>query len=325
MNEYALAIGDYAHVQALADGRVRVQGLDLRIQRLSAEQVIQRTMEHQEWEIAEFSLAQYVALCSRGDQSLIAIPVFPSRVFRHGSIFVRADGPHDPSALGGGRVGVPEWVQTAGIWTRGILSEQYGLDLRSIEWVQAGVNQAGRRESVPVTLPPGVSCRSADGETLTDLLEAGSIDAIITARPPSSFTDGSGRTTRLISDFQAAERAWFNDTGIFPVMHVIVIRRDAYEQARWIAQNLVEAFTEAKRIELASLADITISHVPLPWIPDQLAELSAGVDEWWPYGVEPNRPTLSAFLRYCSQQGVAPPSLKLEDLFAPETLTAVHI
>ena len=322
---FALAIGDYAHVQALADGRVRVEGLDLRVLRLGAEQVIQRTMEHQEWEIAEFSLAQYVALRASGDRSLIAIPVFPSRMFRHGSIFVRADGPRDPSALADGRIGVPEWVQTAGIWTRGILNEQYGVNLRSIEWVQAGVNQAGRRESAPLVLPAGLSCLTMQDTTLTDLLDAGEIDAVITARPPESFTDGSGRAIRLIANFPEVERTWWEQTSIFPIMHVVVIRRDAYEEARWVAQGLVDAFTEAKRKSLASLSDSTYSHVPLPWVPYQLSMLAAGVEEWWPYGVQPNRPTLDAFLRYCRDQGVAPESLQIEDLFAPETLTSVRV
>ncbi len=322
---FALAIGDYAHVAALADGRVRVEGLDLRILRLSAEQVIQRTMEHQEWEIAEFSFAQYVALRGSGERSLIAIPVFPSRVFRHGSVFVRGDGPSDPSGLAGARIGVPEWVQTAGIWTRGILHEQYGLDLNSITWIQAGVNQAGRKESAPVTLPAGIAYASQPQTTLTELLDSGEIDAIISARPPASFTDGSGRAKRLIPDFPAVELAWWRETGIFPIMHVVVLRRDAYEEARWIARGLLDAFTEAKERSLAALADSAFSHAPLPWIPHQLAEITRGEDEWWPYGVEPNRVTLAAFLRYCREQGVAPAELEVDDLFAPETLTNVLI
>jgi 4,5-dihydroxyphthalate decarboxylase len=325
MRPFALAIGDYAHVAALADGRVRVEGMELRVLRLSAEQVIQRTMEHQEWEIAEFSFAQYVALRASGDRSLIAIPVFPSRVFRHGSIFVRADGPHEPGALAGGRIGVPEWVQTAGVWTRGILHEQYRLDLRSITWIQAGLNQPGRKEAAPIALPPGISCHAMPAATLTGMLDEGEIDAIITARPPASFADGSGRVRRLISDFPAVELAWWRATGIFPIMHVVVLRRDAYEEARWIAQGLVSAFTEAKRRSLTLLADSTFSHVPLPWIPDRLAELTDEETEWWPYGIEPNRPTLTTFLRYCRDQGVAPPGLEIEDLFAPETLTEVRV
>ena len=323
---FSLAVGDYAHVQALFDGRVRVEGLDLRFLRLSAEQVIQRMMEHREFEIAEFSFAQYVALRASGDTSLIAIPVFPSRVFRHGSIFVRADGPRDdPGALNGGRIGVPEWVQTAGIWTRGILGEYLGVDVRSIEWIQAGVNQPGRRESAPLVLPEGIRYRAVADSTLTDMLDLGEIDAIVTARPPASFTDGSDRAVRLFSDVPAVEREWWARTGIFPIMHVVVLRRDAYEEARWIATGLVEAFTEAKRRSIAALTDNTYSHVPLPWVPDQLVELNPGGGEWWPYGVEPNRLTLDAFLRYCREQGLAPADLQVDDLFAPETLTAVRV
>jgi 4,5-dihydroxyphthalate decarboxylase len=323
---FSLAVGDYAHVQALFDGRVRVEGLDLRLLRLSAEQVIQRMMEHREFEIAEFSFAQYVALRASGDTSLIAIPVFPSRVFRHGSIFVRADGPRDdPGALNGGRIGVPEWVQTAGIWTRGILGEYLGVDVKSIEWIQAGVNQPGRRESAPLVLPKGIRYRTSAESTLTELLELGEIDAIVTARPPASFTDGSDRAVRLFSDVPTVEREWWGRTGIFPIMHVVVLRRDAYEEARWIATSLVDAFTEAKRRSIAALTDNTYSHVPLPWVPDQLVELNPGGGEWWPYGVEPNRLTLDAFLGYCREQGVAPAGLEVDDLFAPETLTAVRV
>jgi 4,5-dihydroxyphthalate decarboxylase len=318
----AIAIGPYAHVAALADGRVQVDGLDLQFISPPTEQILQRMLKYKEWEVAEFSFAQYIAMRNRGDDSFIAIPVFPSRVFRHGSMFVRRDTLTDPRDLAGAVVGVPEWAQTAGIWMRGVLVEQYGVELASVQWVQAGVNQAGRREGTPVSLPSGVSCSPRPDASLNELLQGGELDAVFSARAPIGFTDGSGDIVRLVADYRAVERAWWDQTGIFPIMHVVVLRRDVYEQARWIARGLLEGFTEAKRLCVEVLADGAVSSVPLPWIPDLLGELrrSSARGEWWPYGVDANRPTLDAFLRYCREQGLASSELELESLFAPEAI-----
>jgi 4,5-dihydroxyphthalate decarboxylase len=326
--ELSMAVGDYAHVRDLADGRVTVEGVDLVVLRLPIEQILQRALRHREWDVSELSLAQYVALRSRGDTTLTAIPVFPSRVFRHGAIYVRRGTLSDPGALNGARVGIPEWVQTAGVWVRGILAEEYGVDLASIAWVQAGVNQAGREEGTPVELPRGLRCHARPDASLDELLQSGEIDAIISARPPASFVRSGGSTVRLMRDHREAERVWWERTGILPIMHIVTIRRDVYGGSRWIARGLLDAFSEAKRRSVAALADPVVSYVPLPWVAEELemlrGRLAAG-DEWWPYGVAPNRATLETFLRYARDQGIAAPQLAVEDLFAPETLSDVRV
>jgi 4,5-dihydroxyphthalate decarboxylase len=315
-----IAIGPYAHVAALRDGRVQVDGLDLRFESPRTEQILQGMLRHQKWEVAEFSFAQYVALRHRGDESFVAIPIFPSRVFRHGSMFVRRDTLTDPRQLTGARVGIPEWAQTAGIWMRGILRKQYGVELASVDWIQAEVNEPGLRKDAMIVLPPGVSCTERTDASLDGLLRAGDLDAVLSARPPAGFGDGSGEIVRLVPDYREVERAWWRETGIFPIMHVVVIRRDVYEQGRWIARTLLDGFTQAKRLCVGALHDRAVSTVPLPWVPDTLDELEeiTGGGEWWPYGIEPNRATLDAFLRFCREQGLASAGLELESLFAPE-------
>jgi 4,5-dihydroxyphthalate decarboxylase len=317
--ELTVAVGSYDHVRDLVSGRVRAEGLDLTFLELEIEQILQRFAHLREWDVSEFSLAQYVAMRSRGDDSLVAIPVFPSRVFRHGSIFVRPETVTDPADLAGRRVGVPEWVQTAGVWIRGILEREYDVDLRTISWTQAGVNEPGRGETVAVELPVGITVEPRLDASLDALLRGGEIDAVLSARAPAGLGDGA--VERLIAAYPAVEREWWRRTGIFPIMHVVVITRNAYERDPWIAANLTAAFEEAKRRGVRRLIETTASSIPLPWAPETVAELAPLCgEEWWPYGVEPNRATLEAFVEWADEQGVAARRLPLEDLFAAETL-----
>lgn len=320
----SIAVGSYDHVRDLVSGRVRPEGITPTFIELEIEQILQRFAHLEEWDVSEFSMAQYVARRSRDDDSLVAIPVFPSRVFRHGSIFVRPEELETPSQLAGRRVGVPEWVQTAGVWIRGILEREYGLDLTSVEWVQAGVNQAGRGESVAPDLPAGVAIEARPGDTLDEMLRAGEIDAVLSARPPRSFH--TGEVVRLIDDHVAVEQDWWERTGIFPIMHVIVLRREPYLRAPWIAANLTEAFAEAKRRGVERLREITASRIALPWVAERLEQLEPLFGaEWWPYGAERNRVTLEAFLEFSHRQGVARRLLTVEELFAPETLFEARV
>jgi 4,5-dihydroxyphthalate decarboxylase len=317
--ELTVAVGSYDHVRDLAAGRVRAEGLDLTFLELEIEQILQRFAHLREWDVSEFSLAQYVAARSRGDDSLVAIPVFPSRVFRHGSIFVRPGTLADPADLAGHRVGVPEWVQTAGVWIRGILEREYGVDLASIEWVQAGVNEPGRGETIAVDLPTGIAIEPRPDASLDSLLRQGEIDAVLSARAPAGLRDGAAE--RLIADYPAVEQEWWQRTGIFPIMHVVVLTGAAYERDPWIAANLTNAFEQAKRLGVRRLTETTASSIAMPWAPERLVELKPLFgEEWWPYGVEANRTTLEAFVEFASAQGVAAGPLPIEELFAPETL-----
>jgi 4,5-dihydroxyphthalate decarboxylase len=223
-------------------------------------------------------------------------------------------------------VGVPEWIQTAGVYARGFLEHQYGVALADVEWVQGGVNQPGREELVAPKLPPGVSIEAVADRTLQDMLVDGDLDCVVSARPPQRFLDGDTRIRRLFDDARGVEEAHYRETGIFPIMHTVAIRAQVVERDPWVAGNLLTAFTEAKDRSLARLRDVNASRFPVPWSHDLGRQAAAllGPDSW-PYGIEPNRPTLEAFLRFAHEQGVAERALAPEDLFPPSVQRAFRV
>ena len=327
-----LAIGEYDHVRDLCTGRVRADGVTVTPLHLPTEEIFHRFLRYREWEMSEVSLAKYAALRSQGDDSLVAIPVFPSRVFRHSSIYVRRDGPvRVPADLAGRRVGVPEWAQTASVYTRGLLADTYGVDLRGIAWTQAGVNEAGRAEKVRLALPEGIHVQPRPDASLDGLLRAGELDAVLTAHPPASFEAGSfeagsPEVVRLFADPAAEERAYYQATGIFPIMHVVVLRAAVLDRFPWVAMNLFAAFEAAKARSQARLAEYTASRVPLPWVQPAVAAAQAlmGPDPF-PYGAAPNQVTLDAFLGWAHAQGVTHRRMAPEELFAASTLSRVRV
>jgi 4,5-dihydroxyphthalate decarboxylase len=319
-----LAVGDYDHTRELASGQVFVQGADLIVLNLRPEEMFFRFTFFREWDVSEMSMGKYVSLRSQGDTSLTAIPVFPSRVFRHSMIYVREGGRIARlQQLKGGRVGVPEWAQTAVIYARGVLAHDAKVPLASVEWIQAGVNEAGRVEKVKLKLPKGVKYRSEPKHSLNDLLLASEIDAVLSARPPRALGHG---IRRLFPDYAPAEEVYFRKTGVFPIMHVIVVRTELLERHPWLAMNLYKAFDEAKRRSLERLADITVSAAPLPWLApytERMKKLFG--DDIWPYGLEQNRATLQAFVDFAWEQGVCHRRLKIEELFAKQVLTSFKV
>ena len=322
-----LGIGEYDHVRDLCTGSVRAHGIAITPLHLPTEEIFHRFLRYREWEVSEISLAKYAAMRSQGDTSLVAIPAFPSRVFRHSSIYVQTDGPVRTMAdLAGRRVGVPEWAQTASVYTRGLMTDGYGIDLRTIEWTQAGVNQPGRAEKVRLNLPDGIRLQPRPDTSLDALLHQGALDAVLSAHPPARFEAGDPAITRLFTDPAAEERAYYQATGVFPIMHVVVLRAPVLDRFPWVAMNLFEAFDQAKRNSQARLAEYTASRVPLPWVPAAVTAAQAlfGPDPF-PYGLEPNRVTLEAFLRWAYKQGVTERLLTPEELFAAETLSRVRI
>ncbi len=325
-----LAVGDYDHTRDLALGRVRPQGIDLTVLNYNVEEIFFRFYDRAEWEVSEMSMGMYTSALSRGDDRMIAIPVFPSRVFRHSAFYVRSDGAiHKPEDLAGKRVGVPQWSQTATIYARGYLTSTVGIPLSGIEWVQAGVNDPGRDEHARLRLPPEVKLRVVPDRSLSEMLLAGDIDAIISARVPRPVVEGDRRIRRLFPDFRAVEQAYFRQTGIFPIMHTVVIRRDAYEANRWIARNLMVAFEEARDRSIVRMLDLTASYVPIPWGMDFAREAGSELvfkgAGYWPYGVEANRVTLDAFLQYTFEQGTCHRRLRVEEIFAEEALAQIKV
>jgi 4,5-dihydroxyphthalate decarboxylase len=318
--QLSLAIGAYDHVRELLSGSIQPEGIELIIHELAIEEVTFRFTRFAEWHASELSFGKTVALLAQHDAQIVPIPVFPSRAFRHSAIYVAPKSPlKAPKDLEGKRVGVPEWAQTAGIYVRGLLQHEYGVSLAAIDWFQAGLREPGRGEKVALQLPAGIRLTPVPDKSLSQMLASGELDAVVSARAPQG-------AQRLFADYQSLELAYWKKTRIFPIMHVVVLRKDVYQGNRWVAMNLLKAFNASKQRSLARMLELGVSHAPLPWVADHAARWRdlAGED-FWPYGVEANRATLEAFLQYSFEQGVCRRRLGVEELFAPETLERFKI
>jgi 4,5-dihydroxyphthalate decarboxylase len=318
--ELTLAISYYDHLSDLLRGRVHAEGISLHLIQLPVEEIFFRMIQFNEWDVSEFSFGKYVSLVAAGNPPFRAIPVFPSRVFRQSAIYVGArSGISDPKDLAGRRVGIPEWAQTAGIYARGYLQHHCGVRLADIRWVQAGVNEAGRIEKVNLSLPPGISIERDPERSLSDMLAAGDLDAVISAREPDAFVKGDPRIVRLWPDSRPLEEAYYRESGVFPIMHAIVIKAAVLDRHPWVAMNLFKAFEEAKANALRHLGRAVTSRVPFAWAYNAVADAQRIFGEdCWPYGIQANRRTLEAFLQYSHEQGVTARKLTPEDLFPRE-------
>lgn len=319
----SLAICEYDHVRDFMTGQVTAEGLEINFQTFPIQEIFHRFTRHREWDVSEMSMGMYVSLLSQGDDSLTAIPVFLSRMFRQSSFYVRRGGPVAvPTDLRGRRVGYPDWSHTAGIYARGYLMHELKIGLDEIEWVQAGVDEPGRVEHLAFVLPPGVRRSSRPERSLDQMLRAGEVDAVLSSHAPRSFTAGDPEIVRLFPGFMREEADYYRRTGVFPIMHLIAIRREIHDAYPWAAMNLFKAFEEAKSRSLQRMMDGTVSRYPFPWTFALAAEARAlfGAD-FWPYGIEPNRTTIEAFLRFCHEQGVAHRPVALDELFPPQLST----
>ena len=290
MISLSCAISEYDHVRDLQLGSVVPVGMNLNFVSLPVEEIFYRSIRFKEFDISEMSMGRYVAMVSSGACPFVAIPVFPSRSFRHSAIYVRAgSGINSPSDLRGRRVGIPEWAQTAGIYVRGFLSEDYGVAPKDIDWVQGGLQQAGREEEVALNLSADIRIRSEKQRTLNELFLAGELDAIVSAHPPEAIKRGDSRVRRLFDATGAVELKYWKSTGIFPIMHAIVIRKEVFERNRWIATNLYRAFEESKNRSLARAREATASRYPFPLMNNYIqATTEMFGEDFWPYGCEAN-------------------------------------
>ena len=324
----SLACWNYDRTRALADGSARPDGIDLDYLDLPVEETFFRMLRHREFDVAEMSMSSYCVSLHRDPQPFVAIPAFVSRYFRHSSIFVSAQsGIREPKDLVGKRIGTPEYQMTAPVWIRGILADDYGVKADSVEYWTGGEEETKREEKIRLELPPSFRVRPiGPDKTLSAMLAAGEIDALHTARAPSTFYSRPDAVRRLFPDYLEVERDYYRRTKMFPIMHVVAIRRELYEANRWIAMSLYKAFVEAQRRAYASLRETAAHKAMLPWlvagVEDAVRELGA---DWWPYGFHGSRHTLDTFLRYHHEQGLSRRRLAPEDLFAPETLEAFKI
>jgi hypothetical protein len=320
------ACGDYDRTRALEDGSVRPDGIDLTYLRLPVEETFFRMLRHREFDVAEMSLSTYVATLDQTPRPFVALPVFTSRMFRHGGIYINANaGIGTPSDLRGKRVGSPEFQLTACVWIRGILAEYHGVPLDSVTYYTGGQETPGRIEKGKVDT--GLDVRPIPaGATLSQMLANGHIDALYTPRVPSPFRDRDPRVTRLFDDVVAIEKEYFAATGIFPIMHVVVIRRDVYERHRWVAQSLYKACLIARDDAYARLYDSSALRFMEPWLIQHLEDSKQLLGrDYWSYGLAENEKTLDVFLRYHHEQGLSRTRYEPADLFAAETAEAFVI
>ena len=315
-----LACGDYDRTRALEEGTIRPDGIDLTCLRLPVEETFFRMMRHQEFEVAELSLSSYAVSLQQDPAPFVALPVFTSRMFRHGAVYCNAGAGIDaPEDLRGKVVGTPELQLTAGVWVRGILAERHGVPVDSVSYVTGGQETPGRIEKAAVDTPLDVR-RAGAGKSLSAMLVEGEIDALYTPRIPRPFAEGDPRVRRLFPDVMTAEKEYYAATGIFPIMHVVAVRRDVYERHPWVAQSLYKAFLLAKQDAAERLYDSSALRFMVPWLVQHLEEARdlLGTD-YWSYGLDANRETLTTFLRYHHEQGLSRRLLSPEELFAPES------
>ena len=318
-----LACAAYDRTWPLISGRVPIEGCDVNFVVLPPSEAFIRAYRSQDFDITELSASSHILTTARGDAPYIAIPAFVSRLFRHSSFYIRTDrGIKSAKDLRGRMIGVTEYQMTAGLWARGLLSDDFGVRAQDIHWRRGGMEKPGLAERTPITLTEDIDLQPIpDGKTLSAMLAAGELDAMIAAQAPSAFSRGAPNVARLWPDFRAAEEDYFKRTALFPIMHLIGIRRSLVEQHPWLAPSVLKAFTRAKAIALEEMEDVGISRASLPWLPSDVARAKEIMGpDIWPYGFEANKKAIESMLRWSVEQGLSHRAITPEELFAPGTL-----
>ena len=314
-----IATWDYDRVRAVMDGRVPVHGCDVNYLTMPVEEIFHRAHFHAEFEVAEIAMGVQIArLGGSVGSDYTALPIFLSRMFRHSAIYIRTDrGIGRPQDLKGKRVGVPAYQMAAAVWARGFLKDVYGVDYADMNWRQGGLEIPGRREITPLRLPKDFPLEViAPGKTLSAMLAAGEIDALISARAPSCYDARHPKVRRLFEDYASAERDYYRQTGVFPIMHVLGVRKDVHARQPWLAASLLKAFNAAKDIAIAEFEQFAALKLTLPWIgSESIATRKLMGDDFWPYGVNANRKTLDLVCRYAHEQGITQRPVAVDELF----------
>ncbi|WP_017522810.1 ABC transporter substrate-binding protein [Pusillimonas noertemannii] len=325
--QLSVALGDYDRTRALLDGNVQIDGVDPVYMTLSPEEIFFRAFRNKEFDISEMSFSSYLVKASQGQNDYVAIPVFLSRAFRHTSIYVRTDLIKRPEDLKGKRIGIPEYQLTAIVWARALLEDDYGIAPSSVTWVRGGIEEPGRPEKIKLQLPEGIRLENApEGKTISQMLSDGELDGFIAPRPPAGPASRNPNVGWLFPDPTATAKDYFKRTGIFPIMHVVGIRKPLLEQHPWLANAAYKAFEQAKARALKQLADTSATKVTLPFVEEQLkAAKSLMGEDYWSYGVSPNRKTLEAFVRHHHGQGLSHRLMSVDEIFHPSTYETVKI
>ena len=323
----SIATTDYDHFRDFRLGTVRAEGIEHVWSVLGHHEVFARFTAHREWDVAELSIAKFAAQVTRDEPDIVGLPVVCSRVFRFGAFYLnRRSGIETAEDLRGKRIGSPEWAHSAAVYMRGWLHNEVGVKLDQVEWYQAGANSPGREEKVELSLPDGVRLTRVSDRSLSDLLAAGDIDCALIARPPTCFLRGHPDIVRLYPDFETRELAYYQQTGIWPIMHIIAMQRRILDENPWVARNLYNAFLESKNRSVERLLDPAVSRYPLPWLPAygrRMADLFGG--DPFPYGIEANRATVGQLLGYAHQQGIAHRLATPDEVFPTGIMTKVVV
>jgi 4,5-dihydroxyphthalate decarboxylase len=316
----SLAVGPYDRTRALIDGSVQIDGVTVAGMTLSPEEIFFRAFRQAEFDICELSLSSFTVKTAQGNCPYVGVPAFVSRAFRHTAIYVRTDRIKKPEDLKGKRVGLPEYQLTANVWARAILEDDHGVKPSDIQWVRGGIEDADRPEKIAIKLPSNVKLEDAPaGKSISRLLAEGAIDGFIAPRPPS-LPKGTPNVGWLFADPVAAAKDYYKRTGIFPIMHLVGVRRELVERNPWLPGAVFKAFEQAKKAALDLLSDTSATKVTLPFVEERLIEARALMGEdFWSYGLEPNRKTLESFLKHHHAQGLSPRLVKPEELFHPGT------
>ena len=317
----SVAMGDYDRTRALLDGRVQIDGVDPVYMTLYPEEMFFRAMRSQDFDICELSFSSYMVKTAQNTCPYVAVPVFLSRAFRHTSIYVRKDRVHKPEDLKGRRIGLPEYQLSAHVWARAILQDDHGVHPEDVTWLRGGIETPGRPEKIALKLPAGVRLENApEGTTISELLDRGEIDGFMAPRPPSAQALSNPAVGWLFDDPTAAAKDYFKRTGIFPIMHVVGVRKTLCDAHPWLPMAVFKAFNQAKGAALEALSDTSATKVTLPFVEEQLkaARETMGQD-FWSYGVATNRATLDAFLRHHHAQGLSQKRMQIEEIFHPAT------
>jgi 4,5-dihydroxyphthalate decarboxylase len=315
-----LACWDYDRTRPLFDGRVKPERIDFDFQVMRPRQIFPRMLEHLEFQVSELSFASFAALKARGDCPFIGLPIALSKIFRHSCIYVRPGaGIRTPADLKGKRIGVSQYAASAIVYMRGMMQHDYGVMPGDSHWLMGGLNTPVAPPKAPLKLPADVRLDYLEGdETLEGMMENGALDALYSVYIPAIFRNGSSSIARLWPNFKEIETEYFRRTGIFPVMHIMVVRHDVHRDHPWVAGSIYRAFSEARDIALESLPDSDALHVALPFLLDHVEETwRIFGKQYWDYGIAPNRPAFAAMGRYMFEQGLAPRVVTPEEMFLP--------